>query len=89
MLSASCATFNSCGPVAQLDRASDFGSEGWGFEPLRAHQFFIASATLHLSARSQWLIILTVVLLILTVPPAIDVARQAVRVRMRMSFLRS
>jgi hypothetical protein len=24
-------------PVAQLDRASDFGSEGWGFEPLRAH----------------------------------------------------
>ena len=23
-------------PVAQLDRASDFGSEGWGFEPLRA-----------------------------------------------------
>ena len=24
-------------PVAQLDRASDFGSEGWGFEPLRAY----------------------------------------------------
>ena len=23
-------------PVAQLDRASDFGSEGWGFESLRA-----------------------------------------------------
>ncbi len=23
--------------VAQLDRASDFGSEGWGFESLRAH----------------------------------------------------
>ena len=22
--------------VAQLDRASDFGSEGWGFESLRA-----------------------------------------------------
>ena len=26
-------------PVAQLDRASDFGSEGWGFKSLRAHQF--------------------------------------------------
>jgi hypothetical protein len=24
-------------PVAQLDRASDFGSEGSGFESLRAH----------------------------------------------------
>ncbi len=24
-------------PVAQLDRASDFGSEGWGFESSRAH----------------------------------------------------
>ena len=23
-------------PVAQLDRASDFGSEGWGFETLQA-----------------------------------------------------
>jgi hypothetical protein len=23
-------------PLAQLDRASDFGSEGWGFESLRA-----------------------------------------------------
>ncbi len=23
-------------PVAQLDRASDFGSEGWGFDSLRA-----------------------------------------------------
>src|SRR6266851_8493703 len=27
-----------CAPVAQLDRASDFGSEGWGFESLRARQ---------------------------------------------------
>ncbi len=26
-------------PVAQLDRASDYESEGWGFEFLRAHQF--------------------------------------------------
>ncbi len=24
--------------VAQLDRASDYGSEGWGFESLRARQ---------------------------------------------------
>src|SRR5258708_39283410 len=39
MLSASCATFNSCGPVAQLDRASDFGSEGWGFDSLRGRQY--------------------------------------------------
>jgi hypothetical protein len=27
-----------CASVAQLDRASDFGSEGWGFESLRMHQ---------------------------------------------------
>src|ERR1039457_6663074 len=25
--------------VAQLDRASDFGSDGWGFESLRTHHF--------------------------------------------------
>ena len=25
-------------PVAQLDRASDYGSEGWGFESLQARQ---------------------------------------------------
>jgi hypothetical protein len=25
------------GFVAQLDRASDFGSEGWGFESLQGH----------------------------------------------------
>jgi hypothetical protein len=24
--------------VVQLDRISDFGSEGWGFEPLRGHK---------------------------------------------------
>ena len=29
---------NSTVPVAQLDRASDFGSEGWGFESLQARQ---------------------------------------------------
>jgi hypothetical protein len=28
---------NKLAPVAQLDRASDFGSEGSGFESLRAH----------------------------------------------------
>ena len=27
-------------PVAQLDRASDYGSEGWGFKSLRVHQFW-------------------------------------------------
>jgi hypothetical protein len=26
-------------PVAQPDRASDFGSEGWGFESLQARNF--------------------------------------------------
>ena len=25
------------GLVVQLDRISDFGSDGWGFEPLRGH----------------------------------------------------
>ncbi len=28
-------------PVAQLDRASDSGSEGWGFESLPAYQIFV------------------------------------------------
>ena len=31
-------TFRSLAPVAQLDRASDYGSEGWGFEFLRARE---------------------------------------------------
>jgi hypothetical protein len=26
--------------IAQLDRASDYGSEGWGFESLSARQSF-------------------------------------------------
>ena len=30
-------------PVAQLDRASDFGSEGWGFESLRARQWRLST----------------------------------------------
>lgn len=28
------------GPVAQLDRVSDFGSEGWGFESLQVYSYF-------------------------------------------------
>ena len=30
-------------PVAQLDRASDFGSEGWGFESLQARFFSLTN----------------------------------------------
>lgn len=26
------------GPVVQLDRISDFGSDGWGFDSLRGHK---------------------------------------------------
>ena len=29
------------GPIAQLDRASDFESEGWAFESLWDHQILI------------------------------------------------
>ncbi len=38
--------------VAQLDRASDYGSEGWGFESLRAHQIrsFPRTVSLELTA---------------------------------------
>jgi hypothetical protein len=32
-------------PVAQPDRASDFGSEGWGFESLQARIFQIGRIT--------------------------------------------
>ena len=32
-----------CGPVAQLDRASDFGSEGWGFDSLRGRQVLVGN----------------------------------------------
>ena len=28
------------GPVAQLDRASGYGPEGWGFDSLRVHHFY-------------------------------------------------
>ena len=30
-----------CGPVAQLDRASVFGTEGWGFDSLRGRHAMI------------------------------------------------
>ena len=30
-------------PVAQPDRASDFGSEGWGFESLQARHILVSS----------------------------------------------
>ncbi len=30
-------TFAAIGRVVQLDRISDFGSEGWGFESSRGH----------------------------------------------------
>jgi hypothetical protein len=31
------------GPVAQLDRASVFGTEGWGFDSLRGRQILTAT----------------------------------------------
>ena len=36
--------------VAQLDRASDFGSEGWGFDSLRAYHFLESQNFVLLSA---------------------------------------
>src|SRR6184192_246324 len=39
-----------CGPVAQLDRASDFGSEGWGFDSLRGRHLHSISETPHPAA---------------------------------------
>jgi hypothetical protein len=36
------------GPVAQLDRASAFEAEGWGFEPLRAHHLIVNTVALEL-----------------------------------------
>ena len=37
--------------VAQLDRASDFGSEGWGFESSQARQAFIGLTLCRISDR--------------------------------------
>src|SRR2546422_5033252 len=42
--------FEACGPVAQLDRASDFGSEGWGFDSLRGRHLHSISETPHPAA---------------------------------------
>src|SRR5688500_5337705 len=37
-------------PLAQLDRASDFGSEGWGFDSLRARQLTVG---IHISEKAE------------------------------------
>ena len=34
-------TLNFHASIAQLDRASDFGSEGWGFDSLWAYHLFL------------------------------------------------
>jgi hypothetical protein len=39
------------GPVAQLDRASAFEAEGWGFEPLRAHHKIVNTVAVELMSR--------------------------------------
>ncbi len=39
--------------VAQLDRASDFESEGWEFDPLRVHHFCVAKIALEASFDTQ------------------------------------
>ena len=38
-------------PVAQLDRASVFGTEGWEFESLRVHQFLRLRVFLKMASR--------------------------------------
>ena len=47
------------GPVAQLDRASDFGSEGWGFDSLRGRQSSERFPSIFVDVRHpvrQWMI---------------------------------
>ena len=44
------------GPIAQLDRASDFESEGWAFESLWDHQIS-ANAQFGAGARIQHLLL--------------------------------
>jgi hypothetical protein len=39
-------------PVAQLDRASDYGSGGWGFESSRARHLFSENPSIPSSAKS-------------------------------------
>ena len=38
IFSIKCCIIVSLAPIAQLDRASDYESEGWGFESLLVHQ---------------------------------------------------
>jgi hypothetical protein len=53
---ASKSTINKHGPVAQLDRASDFGSEGWGFDSLRGRhpRVSLAAAVLQTAGSIQY-----------------------------------
>ena len=37
------------GPVAQLNRVSDYGSEGSRFEPWRGHKYFKAASLLEVA----------------------------------------
>ena len=41
------------GPVAQLNRASDYGSEGWGFESLRVRSEVIPQGFFAVMKRSS------------------------------------
>ena len=46
-------------PVAQLDRATDYGSVGWGFESLRArHRFIEPFSFFNFSTKSMSLLLL-------------------------------
>ena len=42
-------------PVAQLDRAPDYGSEGWGFDSLRAYHFSIEGSTIFHEEHEYWM----------------------------------
>ena len=48
----------SVAPVAQLDRASDYGSEGLGFESLRVHFYFILTIKIILYYNAIMLLVL-------------------------------
>src|SRR3954466_896827 len=43
-----------CAPVAQLDRASDYGSEGWGFEFLQAHSRYTPTVPRKATVIRRW-----------------------------------
>ena len=43
-----------CAPVAQLDRASDYGSGGWEFESSRARQFLRIGGPYRKSVRTKF-----------------------------------